>query len=213
MFNRNQELGGKGANAREWTAEIEAATNAEVAAREQAEAGDGQETVRERGREARGGQEAARGEAELGAEVARSEGQDLGRKIIASGNLRGGSGAQRSEGGRGAERALARGERELARDERELTEAGQFVGEETSRQVGERLADDREDLMTEMGQGLALENRVMAKTQEGVAKVVAPKVEQMVGQASYRPADLMRLYRQGVNETLRVFNRRIGDRN
>lgn len=199
MFNRNQELGGKGVNAREWTAEIEVATNAEVAAREQAEAGDGQD--------------AARGEAELGAEVARSEGQDLGRKIIASGNLRGGSGAERAEGGRGAERALARGERELARDERELTEAGQFVGEETSRQVGERLADDREDLMTEMGQGLALENRVMAKTQEGVAKVVAPKVEQMVGQTSYRPADLMRLYRQGVNETLRVFNRRIGDRN
>lgn len=193
MFNRNQELGGKGANAREWTAEIEAATNAEVAAREQ-------------GREARDGQDAARGEAELGAEVARSEGQDLGRKIIASGNLRGGRGAERSEGGRGAER-------ELARDERELTEAGQFVGEETSRQVGERLADDREDLMTEMGQGLALENRVMAKTQEGVAKAVAPKVEQMVGQTSYRPADLMRLYRQGVNETLRVFNRRIGDRN
>lgn len=193
MFNRNQELGGKGVNAREWTAEIEAATNAEVAAREQ-------------GRETRGGQEAARGEAEQGAEVARSEGQDLGRKIIASGNLRGESGAERAEGGRGAERALAR-------DERELTEAGQFVGEETSRQVGERLADDREDLMTEMGQGLALENRVMAKTQEGVAKVVAPKVEQMVGQTSYRPADLMRLYRQGVNETLRVFNRRIGDRN
>lgn len=175
MFNRNQELGGKGANAREWTAEIAAATNTEV--------------------------------------VARSEGQDLGRKIIASGNLRGGSGAERAKGGRGAERALARDERELVRDERELTEAGQFVGEETSRQVGERLADDREDLMTEMGQGLALENRVMAKTQEGVAKVVAPKVEQMVGQASYRPADLMRLYRQGVNETLRVFNRRIGDRN
>ena len=94
-----------------------------------------------------------------------------------------------------------------------LTEAEDFVGEESSQQVGERLADDREDLMTEMGQGLALENRVMAKTQEGVAKAVAPKVEQMVGQTSYRPADLMRLYRQGVNETLRVFNRRIGDRN
>ena len=206
MFNRNQELGGKGVNAREWTAEIEAATNAEVVAREQAEAGDDQEMAREQGREAKGGQEAARGEAGLGAEVARSEGQDLGRKIIASGNLRGGREVEQSEGGRKAERALAR-------DERELTEAGQFVGEETSRQVGERLADDREDLMTEMGQGLALENRVMAKTQEGVAKVVAPKVEQMVGQASYRPADLMRLYRQGVNETLRVFNRRIGDRN
>lgn len=193
MVSHDRELGGKKADARAWTAEIEAATNAEVAAREQ-------------GRGAGGDQETARGEAVLGVEVARSEGKDLGRKIIASGELRSGRRAERLEGGREAERVLAR-------DEQELTEAEQFVGEETSRQVGERLADDREDLMTEMGQGLALENRVMARTQEGVAKAVAPKVEQMVGQASYRPADLMRLYRQGVNETLRVFNRRIGDRN
>ena len=193
MVSHDRELGGKKADARAWTAEIEAATNAEVAAREQ-------------GRGAGGDQETARGEAVLGVEVARSEGKDLGRKIIASGELRSGRRAERLEGGREAERVLAR-------DEQELTEAEQFVGEETSRQVGERLADDREDLMTEMGQGLALENRVMARTQEGVAKAVAPKVEQMVGQASYRPADLMRLYRQGVNETLGVFNRRIGDRN
>ena len=82
MFNRNQELGGKGVNAREWTAEIEAATNAEVAAREQ-------------GREAGGDQETARGEAVLGVEVARSEGKDLGRKIIASGELRSGRRAER----------------------------------------------------------------------------------------------------------------------
>lgn len=192
MVSHDRELGGKKADARAWTAEIEAATNAEVAARE-------------RGREVMGDQEAVRDERGLG-EVARGEGQDLGRKIIASGELRSERGAERLKGGREAERVLAR-------DEQELTEAEQFVGEETSRQVGERLADDREDLMTEMGQGLALENRVMAKTQEGVAKAVAPKVEQMVGQAIYRPADLMRLYRQGVNETLRVFNRRIGDRN
>ena len=158
-------------------------------ARERAEAGNGEEAVR--------------GQAEAGAEVARAEGQGLGRKVIASGA------AERGQKGKGEREAG----RELKRDEQELTEAEDFVGEESSQQVGERLADDREDLMTEMGQGLALENRVMAKTQEGVAKVVAPKVEQMVGRANYRPADLMRLYRQGVNETLRVFNRRIGDRN
>ena len=189
MVSHNRELGGKKADAREWTAEIEAATNVEVAARERAEAGNGEEAVR--------------GQAEAGAEVARAEGQGLGRKVIASGAT------ERGRKGKGEREAG----RELKRDERELTEAEDFVGEESSQQVGERLADDREDLMTEMGQGLALENRVMAKTQEGVAKVVAPKVEQMVGQTSYRPADLMRLYRQGVNETLRVFNRRIGDRN
>lgn len=187
MVSHNRELGGKKADAREWTAEIEAATNAEVAARERAEAGNGEEAVR----------------GQAGAEVARAEGQGLGRKVIASGAT------ERGRKGKGEREAGW----ELKRDEQELTEAEDFVGEESSQQVGERLADDREDLMTEMGQGLALENRVMAKTQEGVAKVVAPKVEQMVGQASYRPADLMRLYRQGVNETLRVFNRRIGDRN
>ena len=189
MVSHNRELGGKKADAREWTAEIEAATNVEVVARERAEAGNGEEAVR--------------GQVEAGAEVARAEGQGLGRKVIASGATEGG---RKGKGEREAGR-------ELEREERGWTEAEDFVGEESSQQVGERLADDREDLMTEMGQGLALENRVMAKTQEGVAKAVAPKVEQMVGQASYRPADLMRLYRQGVNETLRVFNRRIGDRN
>ena len=187
MVSHSRELGGKKADAREWTAEIEAATNVEVAARERAEAGNGEEAVR----------------GQAGAEVARAEGRGRGRKVIAGGAT------ERGRKGKGEREAGW----ELKRDEQELTEAEDFVGEESSQQVGERLADDREDLMTEMGQGLALENRVMAKTQEGVAKVVAPKVEQMVGQASYRPADLMRLYRQGVNETLRVFNRRIGDRN
>ena len=47
MVSHDRELGGKKADAREWTAEIEAATNAEVAARE-------------RGREVMGDQEAVR---------------------------------------------------------------------------------------------------------------------------------------------------------
>lgn len=165
MINHNKQFDGRETDARAWTAEIEAATNAELTA-------------------------------DTGL-AGRNEGQDLGRKVIASGAL---------ENERKADQLLRK-------DERELTEAEDFVGEETQKQVGERLADDRADLMTEMGQGLALENRILAKTQEGVAKLVAPKVEQLVGQASYRPADLMRLYRQGVNETLSVFNRRIGDRN
>lgn len=61
--------------------------------------------------------------------------------------------------------------------------------------------------------GLVFENRIVAKNQEGVAKMVAPEVDKLVGQKSFRPSDLERLYRQGVNTTLGVFNRKIGDRN
>ncbi len=105
------------------------------------------------------------------------------------------------------------GEQELARDERELTEAREFVGEESKIQTRERLADDLEDARNEAGMGLAFENRIVAKNQEGVAKMVAPEVDKLVGQKSFRPSDLERLYRQGVNTTLGVFNRKIGDRN
>lgn len=41
------------------------------------------------------------------------------------------------------------GERELARDEQELTEAREFVGEESKIQTQERLADDLEDARNE----------------------------------------------------------------
>ncbi len=102
---------------------------------------------------------------------------------------------------------------EVARDERELTQAQEFVGEESRIQTEERLADDLEDARNEAGEGLGFENRIVAKNQEGVARMVGPEVEKMVSQKSFRVSDLERIYRHGVNTTLGIFGRRIGDRN
>ena len=102
---------------------------------------------------------------------------------------------------------------EVARDERELTQAQEFVGEESKIQTRERLADDLEDARNEAGEGLGFENRIVAKNQEGVARMVGPEVEKMVSQKSFRVSDLERIYRYGVNTTLGIFGRRIGDRN
>jgi len=102
---------------------------------------------------------------------------------------------------------------EVARDERELTQAQEFVGDESETQVRERLADDLEDARNEAGEGLGFENRIVARNQEGVARAIAPEVDRMVNQGSFRPSDLYELYRRGVNATLEIFGRRIGDRN
>lgn len=102
---------------------------------------------------------------------------------------------------------------EVARDEQELTEAQEFVGEESKIQTQERLADDLEDARNEAGEGLGFENRIVAKNQESVARMVGPEVEKMVSQKSFRVSDLERIYRHGVNTTLGIFGRRIGDRN
>lgn len=102
---------------------------------------------------------------------------------------------------------------EVARDERELTQAQEFVGEESRIQTEERLADDLEDARNEAGEGLGFENRIVAKNQEGVARMVAPEVDKLVNQKSFRVSDLERIYRHGVNTTLGIFGRRIGDRN
>ncbi len=102
---------------------------------------------------------------------------------------------------------------EVARDEQELTQAQEFVGEESKIQTRERLADDLEDARNEAGEGLGFENRIVAKNQEGVARMVGPEVEKMVSQKSFRVSDLERIYRHGVNTTLGIFGRRIGDRN
>lgn len=102
---------------------------------------------------------------------------------------------------------------EVARDERELTQAQEFVGEESKIQTRERLADDLEDARNEAGEGLGFENRIVAKNQEGVARMVAPEVDKLVNQKSFRVSDLERIYRHGVNATLGIFGRRIGDRN
>lgn len=102
---------------------------------------------------------------------------------------------------------------EIARDEAELEHPQGFVGEESNLQEQERLADDREDLASETGGGLKFVDKIVTTNQEAIAQAIVPEVNKIVNRKSFRPAELMGVYQQGVNKTLGVFNRRIGDRN
>lgn len=138
------------------------------------------------------------------------ESRMLGRAIISSGQL---------ENTRSGADDLSNGEiidgleRQLMRDENEIENAEEFVGEGTALQIDERKNDDYDDLMTEEGRGLKLENKVLAKTQEKIAAEVMPVVEKIVGQPVYRPADLDEAYRHWSRDALLTLNRVLGDRN
>ncbi len=106
-----------------------------------------------------------------------------------------------------------RAETEIKRDEIELEHPEEVVGDESRLQVAEHLADDREDLEHELGQGLKFEVKATTKGQEEVTRKVVPEVDKIINKSSFRVRELEDVYRQGVNATLGVFNRRIGDRN
>lgn len=141
-------------NARDFTAEIEAATNFELSSRPEVSA------------------------------------RELGGKVLAT---------------PGEKPGAIFGAAETVADRTEI------IGEETQLQVDERLHDDAEDAASEEIGGL--EHKIVAKNQEGVARAMIPEIDKIVDQKVYRPADLERAYRHGVNATLAVFNRKIGDRN
>lgn len=212
MVNREQKFGDK--SARDLTAEIEAATSAEVVAQERAAEG-AQETSVEMGAaegEQKGATREEEGLAGLGRRDENRELQGLGRKVIASGELSG-RGARRGATASVLAREIGDAKKELARDDLELEEAERFVGEESSRQIDERKADDAADLRTESWKGLVLENRVLADSQEKVAKAVAAEVDELMAQPRYRPMDLLRYYNRERGRSLLALGRRIGDRN
>ncbi len=161
-------------NAKDFTAEIEAATNAAVAP----EIGvPGRPEVDMRG---------------------------LGEKVLATpgevpGAIFGGNGSGEVSG------AILGETTNLA------TERLEEVGVESGLQIEERMRDDAEDAVSEEVGGF--EHRIVAKNQEGVARAMMPEMERITAQRVYRPADLDKVYRRGVNATLAVFNRKIGDRN
>ena len=55
--------------------------------------------------------------------------------------------------------------------------------------------------------------KATTKGQEEVTRKVVPEVDKIINKSSFRVRELEDVYRQGVNATLGVFNRRIGDRN
>ena len=132
--------------------------------------------------------------------TARERAQQMGWQVIDS--------------GRGPVETVDNPEATLNRIENEVERPLEFVGDESQFQVTQREQDDLEDLKDEEGRGeLRFVDKIVAANQEAIAQVVAPEVNKIINQKNFRIVDLENVYRQGVNKTLGVFNRRIGDRN
>lgn len=140
----------------------------------------------------------------------RGQAQRVGWQVIEGGKSAPQGIFSSGEAGTAAEAAA---EREILRDEAELEYPERFVGQESALQEQERLADDQEDMQSEEGKGLKFVDKIVTANQEAVAQAIVPEVNKIVNRKSYRPEELAQLYRQGVNKTLAVFNRKIGDRN
>ncbi len=147
--------------------------------------------------------------------------RQVGGAALRVGREQYGLGAENASGGIGGGLAgnevmshnLVEGVAELVRDEQEIMRPEEFVGEETKLQEEERLQADRENLETEEGQGRSFEVRIMANSQEKVAELAMPQIKEITKGKSFSPAELERSRNWFTNELLRVFNRRIGDRN
>lgn len=212
MDNQKGEVGGM--DARALTAEIERATNQEYQGRL---GGSGRgdfvgTTTREQG-ERLGGDNVFRGYEMRAAMMPAEEVRRLGSAAMTTREgMRSMVAMASGEEGRSAE-GLRRAEMEVRRDELELERPEEMIGEESRLQVAEHLAEDREDLQHELGQGLRFEVKATERGQEEVTRKVVPEVEKIVNRSSFRVRELEDVYRRGVNATLGVFNRRIGDRN
>ncbi len=159
---------------------------------------------------------------ERGGDIANGQMQrQVGGVALRVGREQYGLGAENTSGGIGGGLAgnevmshnLAEGVAELVRDEQEIMRPEEFAGEETKLQEEERLRADRENLETEEGQGRSFEVRIMANSQEKVAELAMPQIKEITKGKSFSPAELERSRNWFTNELLRVFNRRIGDRN
>lgn len=103
---------------------------------------------------------------------------------------------------------------ELARDRQEIAHPDEYIGDESALQIRERLAEDRDDLRRELGEGLKFEAKIAKRGQERITADAVHEVDQLMGRANFRPAEMAAIYRKYGNQLLSaVENRRIGDRN
>lgn len=104
---------------------------------------------------------------------------------------------------------------EAGMDEQELSQPEEFVGEASRLQEAERMAADRQEYALEHGEGLKFESKIVAKNQEERGRIVAQKVGKFLAQKNPRIDDILTMYREERDATLRAFDppRAIGDRN
>lgn len=158
----------------------------------------------------------ANGEAagrQIGGTTQRGEGSSrLGARVLtgqALGNLAV-NGATETLG----QQELMASQAEIARDEAELTHAEEFVGDETATQMRERLADDREDLVTELGDGSPRDFRIMTKNTERLTNEAVTAVDHLIKEQAVHPAKLEQVRFKMMTALLKdAYSRNFGDRN
>ena len=123
-----------------------------------------------------------------------------------------GQGAIFSTGEISATQSEQEANQEIQRDRAELINPEELVGEESGLQRQERLAEDAADLRAEAGRdGNASKN--VERNLMMIADGVMDQVGKMIHGKVFSPASLMDLRRAGMHEALGVLGRRLGDRN
>lgn len=84
---------------------------------------------------------------------------------------------------------------EVARDEAELTHPERFVGDETPLQVQENLEAQAENLRNEEDPKRDFEARIVAKSEEELARVAMREVEKFTHKGVFSPADVVKMHR------------------
>lgn len=108
---------------------------------------------------------------------------------------------------------LERATQELVRDREELTDAEEFVGDETPLEIANRLDEDKEDLLNEIGQGSPYVGKIMGQNQTEIANGVMAEVHEITKSKEFHPADLANVRRMGMHAILRTYERTLGERN
>ncbi len=120
---------------------------------------------------------------EQAANDARMQAEQLGWKVLdgGRGELVGDSGQEAAQ--------------EVVRDEAELTHPEQFVGDETPLQVQENLEAQAENLRNEENPKRDFEARIVAKSEEELARVAMRETEKFTHKGVFSPADVVKMHR------------------
>lgn len=89
------------------------------------------------------------------------------------------------------------------------------VGEESALEEAERLADDRENYLSELDPGRSFEAKIQANSQEEIAKEAAVEMGKLLRQKSFAPSALEEYRFRGMKRMMGAFAqpREFGERN
>ncbi len=135
--------------------------------------------------------------------VARERAQMMGWQVLEGGNnvVDGVTdGVRRTEGVVDFEAA-----QEIRHDQAELTHPEEFVGDETTVQMGERLANQQENSLNDIDPKRNSEAQIAARSQEKIAQAAMKEVEGLMGKKQVLPAEIMEIWRKQGDKVLNSF--------